>query len=89
MHCRKDKDQPTNTSSMITPRKAMTDMRGCDFRSAQGSKATMPARLGYMRERQGLQKKRSVWQGVTKLDTPYNKPGMEEWKLSKEEISIN
>ena len=56
----------------------MIDMHGCDFRSAQGSKATIPVRLGYMRERQGLQKKRSARQDVAKLDTPYNKPGLEE-----------
>ena len=64
----------------------MIDMHGCDFRSAQGSKATIPVRLGYMRERQGLQKKRSARQDVTKLDTPYNKPGLEEWKSIRRQI---
>jgi hypothetical protein len=53
MHCRKDKHQSTN---LFIPRKAMIDMHGCDFRSAQGS--TMLGRLGYMREKQGLQMKK-------------------------------
>jgi hypothetical protein len=49
----KTKQQTPQTCSFP---KAMVDMHGCDFRSAQGS--TMLGRLGYMREKQGLQMKK-------------------------------